>query len=238
MLNRREILHFGIAAGALAAASAVRAQGLHATSPLSAQALADRLVAAMGGRDHWARVKGLGIAARHHETELPLPHDNQLYIAMEEPRMRFEAHGEHIDQVRVVVADKGWYNNRRGPPVTMTPAQVKDDLDWWEAHVYRNVRRLALRDPGITPRLHSDGRLELIRTDGSRLMWYRLNQQSEPVSFGRFDAELGTVLGPLQEVAGGVRLPIFSASHDGAFRAVNQRPTAYTTVPPVDYDKP
>ena len=239
MLSRRDIFQLGAAAGATAIVSGARAQMAHsAPSGPNAEALAERLVRATGGRDNWARVKGLGITARHYETALALPYDNQLYVAMEQPRMRFEARGEGFAQARVVSGNMGLFSTRGGPPRPMTAAAIKGDLDWWESHFYRNICRLAVRDPAIRLRVHTDGRLELYRPDGKRLMWYRLNQQGEPVAFGSFDNEEGNVFGPPHDVDGGLRLPTFAVSHDGTFRAVGLRPTVYTTIPPVNYEKP
>jgi hypothetical protein len=232
MLSRREVIQLGLAGAAWLASPA------SASAAESAAAVADKLVTAMGGRDAWAKLKGLGVAARHYSTDLPEPYDNQLYIAMEEPRMRFEALVDGVRRVRAVVGDRGWRWSETVPLSPMTPEQVKFDIDWWEAHVYRNVRRLAVRDPGVQPRLHTDGRLELYRPNGSRLMWYRLNQLGEPVAFGTFEHEVGSILGPLQTTEGGAKLPIFSASNDGSLRAVDQRPTTYATIPPVDFEKP
>ena len=202
-------------------------------------ALADRLVEAMGGRANWLPLKGLSVRARHFETAVPEPYDNALFIALAEPRMRFEGRNATMKRVRVVVGDKGWRVSEASPLGPLSTAVVKSDLEWWETHVYRNVWRLAQRDPAILPRRHADGRLELYRPDGKRLMWYRLNMAGEPVGFGRFDSEsTATILGPLQDVEGGVRLPTFSSSSDGTFRAVDQRGAVYRTLPPVDWDKP
>ena len=231
MIDRRQFLAGG--AAALAAAPAL------AQAPPDGAALADRLVAAMGGRDAWLPLQGLSIRARHYETAQALPYDNALFIALAEPRMRFEGRSATMNRIRAVVGDRGWRVSEVSPLGPLSAEVVKSDREWWETHVYRNVWRLARRDPAIAPRAHADGRLELIRPDGSRLMWYRLNPAGEPVAFGRGASDAtATILGPLQEVAGGVRLPIFSSSSDGTFRAVGQRATVYRTVPPVDWDKP
>ena len=201
-------------------------------------ALADRLVDAMGGRANWLPLKGLSIRARHFEVDVPQPYDNALFIALAEPRMRFEGRNATMNRIRAVVGDKGWRVSEVAPLGPLSAEVVKSDLEWWETHVYRNVWRLARRDPTLLPRRHADGRLELYRSDGKRLMWYRLNMAGEPVGFGRFDSETtATILGPLQDVQGGVRLPIFSSSSDGSFRAVDQRGAVFTGLPPVDWDK-
>lgn len=241
MLERRAFLGSLVAAGGLARAFPARAGSAPSTAKVSTAAeLAEQLVAAMGGREAWAPLLGLSVRARHHETGVENPYDNALFLALAEPRMRFEGRSATMRRVRVVVGSRGWRVSELSPrPGPLAPEVVKSDLEWWETHVYRNVWRLARRDPTLTLRRADDGRLELYRPDGTRLMWYRLNQRGEPVAFGRFESDVtATILGPLQPVPGGVRLPIFSASSDGSFRAVEQRATVYTTVPPVDYNKP
>lgn len=234
MIDRREMLYLGAAGGAFALARPLRAQESSA-----AEAVAEKLVRAMGGREAWTPLRGLTVRARHYETDVAQPYDNILHIALAEPRMRFEGRGGGMERIRAVVGDRGWRVSEVRPLGALDADVVRSDLDWWETHVYRNVWRLAMRDPALTPRLHSDGRLELWKPDGRRLMWYRLNLEGEPVAFGRHDSDqTATILGPLQPVEGGVRLPIFSASSDGTFRAVDQRATVYTSVPPVDFERP
>lgn len=226
-MDRRQLL---IAAAALTAAPA------HADD---AQALADKLVAATGGAAAWRAARGLEIRATHYEAQLPAAYANALFIALETPTMRFEARNETMNRVRGVVGEAGWRVSERNPLGPMTAEQVRGDLDWWEAHPYRNIRRLAVADPAITPRLAADGRLELIRADGRRLLWYRLNTASEPVAFGVGDSEIGTVLGPLAPaLEGGVRLPQWSGRADGTFRGSDQRARAFPHPPKVDFEKP
>ena len=234
-MDRRTFLASGFAAcatmpGFSKAATRVASDGA---------ALAERLVEAMGGRANWLPLRGLSIRARHFETTVPQPYDNALFIALAEPRMRFEGKSASMNRVRAVVGNKGWRVSEMSPLGPLSAEVVKSDLEWWETHVYRNVWRLAQRDPTLHPRRHADGRLELYRPDGKRLMWYRLNMAGEPVGFGRFESDTtATILGPLQEVPGGVRLPIFSSSGDGTFRAVDQRGKVYREIPPVDWAKP
>lgn len=231
MLDRRTILGgiFG----------AMSASGARAADPPSGEALAARLVEAMGGAAAWRRARGLRIAATHYEPDLAGPYDNVLAIALDAPRMRFEGRSAWgMRRIRAVVGDRGWRVSEVSALGPMTPQQVKGDLDWWEAHPYRNVRRLAVGDPGVTPRVGAGGRLELVRPDGSQLMWYRLNTQGEPFAFGVGEATTGTVLGPLEAVPGGVRLPIWSTRMDGTFRGSGQKGQVMPDWPQVDWEKP
>lgn len=231
MLYRRTIL------AAMVAAAGDRAA--QAADPPTGAVLAARLVEAMGGSDAWRRARGLRIAATHYEPQLAGPYDNVLAIALDEPRMRFEGKSAWgMNRVRAVVGERGWRVSEVAPLGPMTPQQVKGDVDWWEAHPYRNVRRLAVGDPGVTPRAGADGRLELVRPDGSQLMWYRLNAQGEPFAFGIGDGPVNVVLGPLDAVLGGVRLPLWSTRMDGTFRASGQKGEVMPDWPQVDWEKP
>ena len=200
-------------------AAAILAPGLaHAQADPARQA-ADRLVAAMGGADAWREAKGIRIAARHWERQLLEPYDNLILMSLEEPRMRFEGDSATMKRRRAVVGERGWRVSERSPLGPMTAEQVAGDLR-------------------LTPKLGADGRLELYRPDGMRLMWYRLNAAGEPVAYGQFDDERGSVLGPLAERGGGVRLPAWSTSADGGFRAMITEAAALPTTPEADYDKP
>lgn len=230
MRNRREVLA-GAAVGAMSATPAL--------SEADGAALAARLVTAMGGAEAWTRARGLTIAATHYESQFAQPYENVLWIDLDAPRMRFEGRSAWgMNRTRAVVEDRGWRVSEISPLAPMTPQQVKGDLDWWEAHPYRNVRRLALRDPSRRPRVGAVGRLELVRPDGSVLMWYRLNPAGEPYAFGVGSGEAGVVLGPLAEVPGGARLPLWSARMDGTFRATGQKGRVLPTAPDVDWERP
>jgi hypothetical protein len=206
--------------------------------PDAARVAADRLVAAMGGEAPWSTARSLTIRARHWEAEYDQPYMNLIVMALDEPRMRFEGDGAGMKRRRAVVGDKGWRVSERSPLGPMTPEQVKGDLDWWEAHAYRTIARLARRDPSLSLRLASDGRLEVLRADGSRLAWYRLNAAGEPIAFGANANETGTVFGPLVARAGGVKLPAWVASASGAFRAELIEAGVSGSPPNADFDKP
>lgn len=203
-----------------------------------ARTAADRLVAAMGGAEAWSRARGLVIRARHWEADLEAPYDNLIRMSFDEPRMRFEGDSATMKRRRAVVGNSGWRVSEVRELGPMTAEQVTDDLRWWEAHAYRNIGRLARKDPTIVPRLAADGRLELYRPDGVRLMWYRLDAAGEPVAFGAWDNERGSIFGPLVERGGGVRLPAWAASSDGTFRAVLVEAYALPSAPDADWDKP
>jgi hypothetical protein len=208
------------------------------TEPDPGRAAADRLVAAMGGAEAWSRAHGLVIRARHWEAQFDAPYENLIQMSLDEPRMRFDGDSATMKRRRAVVGDTGWRVSEVRDLGPMTAEQVADDLKWWEAHAYRSIGRLARKDPTVIPRLHADGRLELYRPDGVRLVWYRLNAAGEPVAFGAWDSEQGAVFGPLIDRGGGVKLPAFAASADGTFRAVLVEAAALPEAPEADWVKP
>lgn len=209
-----------------------------AADPDAARKAAGHLVAAMGGAEAWSGARGLVIRARHWEADLDAPYDNLIQMSLDEPRMRFEGDNAVMKRRRAVVGDAGWGVSEVRELGPMTAEQVAGDLLWWEAHAYRTIGRLARGDASLTPKLAADGRLELYRPDGVRVVWYRLNALGEPVAFGAWDNDAGTVFGPLVESEGGVKLPAWVASADGAFRAVIIEATALPHAPKADWDKP
>lgn len=206
--------------------------------PDPARAAADRLVAAMGGAEAWSRARGLVIRARHWEAQYEAPYDNLIQMSLDEPRMRFEGDSATMKRRRAVAGNAGWRVSETRELGPMTAEQVADDLRWWEAHAYRNIGRLARRDPTLVSKLAADGRLELHRPDGVRLVWYRLNAAGEPVAFGAWDNERGSVFGPLVERGGGTRLPAWVASSDGTFRAILVEAFVLPSAPEADWEKP
>lgn len=202
------------------------------------RAAADRLVAAMGGAAAWGRAHGLVIRAQHWEAQFDAPYDTLIQMSLDQPLMRFEGDSATMKRRRAVAIDTGWRVSELRELGPMTAEQVADDLQWWEAHAYRNIARLARRDPTLTPRLAADGRLELYRPDGARLLWYRLNAAGEPIAFGAWDNEQGAIFGPLVPRYGGVNLPAWVASADGSFRAVLVDAAALAEAPEADWEGP
>lgn len=206
--------------------------------PDPGRAAADRLVAAMGGAEAWSQAHGLVIRARHWEQQLEAPYENLIQMSLDEPLMRFEGDNATMKRRRAIANGAGWRVSELRELGPMTPEQVADDLKWWEAHAYRNIGRLARKDPTLTPRLAADGRLELYRPDGVRLMWYRLNMAGEPVGFGTWESEQGSIFGPLVDRGGGIKLPAWATSADGSFRAVLVEAAALPAPPAADWARP
>jgi hypothetical protein len=182
----------------------------------SSAARLERFLAAMGGRDAWREVRSVTVRATHYETELRQPYANAIWNDFTRPRVRFEAKSAELDRVRAIDGDTGW-RTREGALAPLMPEQVRDDLRWWEANIYRTLHRLAANDPALTVRAIGANRLEVWRTGGVRLNWFELNFAGEPVRFGTWDNENGTVFGPLA-TSGALRYPRWGTNAAGTWR--------------------
>ena len=161
----------------------------------TAEARLERLLAAMGGRDAWARVQSYTIRATHYEAGRA-PYANTIWNDFARPAVRIEAKGPDLNAARAIDGDRGW-RRRDGTVTDLTAAQLGDEQRCWESNVYRTLHRLATRDPALRVRSVGPNRLEIWRADGVRLNWLELNKAGEPIRFGTWDSETGNIFGPL-----------------------------------------
>jgi hypothetical protein len=186
---------------------------------VSAWGEVERLVAGVGGRENWAKANYYRIVAHHHPPlRVGGSHINIIEMGMNEPRMRFEARGPDLHSLRIIDGQSGW-RVIDGKAVEMTQEAINEDNRWWQTHVYRMFHRLAVREPGLEPKIGKDGRLELW-VNGKFEMWYRLGVDGTPYSFGITESgERWTLFGPfVQAQPGGVRYPRWTSWSDGTFR--------------------
>jgi len=185
--------------------------------PDAADARLDELLQVMGGRAAWAAAQAVKVDATHYSTVFRLPHRNEIWNDFRTPRLRIVASSEEIDRALVVDGDQGTRRNRTDVRA-LTAAELTEQLRWWESNVYRTLHRLARRDPDLSVRMIGPRRLGVFRKDGVRLNWIDLNQLSEPILFGTWDSETGTIFGPLMRSPSGLKHPRWVASGDGTWR--------------------
>ncbi|MDX2143752.1 MAG: hypothetical protein SFV19_10385 [Rhodospirillaceae bacterium] len=189
-----------------------------AATPGNGRAMAERLLAAMGGRDAWKGVAGLRVDATHHQTDQPAPYSNTIWNDFTRPRLRFEARNAQLHSIIEIDGDTGWRQRDSGPQQPLTPERIADERAWWGSNIYRTLQRLAADDPSLMLRAAQTDGLEIWESETKRLNWFRLNPAGEPVLFGTGASDAGTVFGPLAEGPGGIRYPRWGASQDGGFR--------------------
>jgi hypothetical protein len=198
--------------------------------PETAEARLERFLTAMGGRAAWAAVKSYEIRATHYEAPRA-PYANTIWNDFAWPAVRIEARGPEFTILRAIDGDQGWRQRDGGEVTPLTREQVEDEKRWWESNLYRTVHRLARRDPELSVRTAGDSRLEVWRADGKRLNWVELNVAGEPIRFGTWDNETGSVFGPLIQ-QGPVKCPKWGANAAGTWRyevvelRVSERPSA------------
>jgi hypothetical protein len=197
----------------------------------------EALLESMGGRAGWAGTHAMRIDATHYEAGLSSPYENRIVLSFELPRIRIEAESGSIERTRAIVGKAGWHVSEKSALRPMTPDQVESDLQWWNAHIYRTVHRLANRDAALEGEIAQDGRLLIKTANGSQLMWIRQNATGEPLQFGVGEAASGTVFGPLLPREG-VRIPSFSVSPDGTWRAIIRQIEVNPDLSKVDFENP
>lgn len=163
--------------------------------PESGEARTERLLTAIGGRSAWSAVRSYMIRATHYEGNRA-PFANTIWNDLAVPRVRIEAKGPDVDVRRAIDGEQAW-RTRDGQITPLTPEQIRDEQRWWEANIYRTLQRLAARDAELSVRAVGENRLEVFRADGARLNWFELNARGEPLRFGTWESETGSVFGPL-----------------------------------------
>lgn len=212
------------------------ADGSKAADPGSA--LAEKLLAAMGGRDAWARVTFVHVEAFHDDLDLAEPFVNRIWNDFSEPRVRFWAGNDQFTSGRKIAAGAGVREAGPQAGTPLTAEQYESDRGWWEGNVYRTLHRIARRDAGLVYRAASASRLEVLKPDGVVLNWFVVNQRGEPMLFGSGRDTRGTAFGPLASSDGGVKYPKWGARADGSWRYEIRRFVAAETVPPGTFDAP
>lgn len=192
----KRLLAFLLVAVACATTFAQTPAAAPAAAPESADARLERFLTAMGGRAAWAEAKSYVIRATHYEAPRA-PYANTIWNDFAWPAVRVEARGPEFTVLRAIDGDRGWRQRDGGEVTVLTREQVEDEKRWWESNIYRTLHRLARRDPELSVRALGDNRLEVWRTDGKRLNWVELNVAGEPLRFGTWENETGSIFGPL-----------------------------------------
>jgi hypothetical protein len=226
-----------LAGGALAAEPAAPAAAAPTINEPAAVVLADELLAAMGGRTAWAGVKHMHVEAVHDDLAIRDPFTNLIWNDFTAFRVRFEARNASFEVRRGIDGGAGW-RWRNGQQTPLTPEQIAGERRWWESNIYRTLHRLAINDPELLVRTAGPRRLEVFLADGRRLNWFLLNQRGEPLLFGTWDSEAGTVFGPLSG-NGTIRYPRWGGRPDADFRYEIVRIETAPEVPTgVAFDRP
>lgn len=197
----------------LVSGSAARAQ-----APETADAMAERMLAAVGGRAAWAQVTNTVNDSQQNRVAEPTVVRSIITMDFTRPRFRVEATAPNLHGIRVIDGPRNWRTTRDGTIEDVPAELVKEEMAWYAGHVYRTLHRIAARDPALRLAVNAKGRLEVYE-GAVRIAWYALDVRGEPYAFGRHQDEAGTISGPWDFEHGGIRHPLWVSSPDGTWRA-------------------
>jgi hypothetical protein len=184
----------------------------------AAEETANNMLNALGGRTAWAELKNTVNGSQQNRVGEPTEVYAVITMDFDKPRFRIETTAQDLHLIRVIDGDNNWRLRRTGNIENVPEALVKEELRWYEGHLYRTIHRIADRDPAISLNLDDQGRLQVF-ANGERIMWFRLDAKSEPYAFGSHADDVGSLLGPWDLEQDGIRHPIWVSSSDGTWRA-------------------
>jgi hypothetical protein len=190
------------------------------TTTAEAEALAERMLGALGGRAAWAAVTSTVNDSQQNRAQEPSVVRAVITMDYTRPRFRIETTGPGLRVVRVIDGQRHWRLTREGRVEPLPAALLAEDLAWYGAHVYRTLHRIAARDPALALAVRN-GRLEVFE-GGKRLAWYALDPRGEPYAYGVREDDEGSLFGPweYEHESGGIRQPLWVSSRDGTWRAM------------------
>lgn len=182
-----------------------------------AEALAGKMLEALGGRDAWAALRGTMNDSQQNRSAPPNVIRAVIHMDFDTPRFRIEMTGPDLHTVRVVDGENAWRLTRDGRIEDLPPDRREEELRWYQGHVYRTLHRLARRDPALSVSLAEDGRLQ-VHERGARIAWYRLDSRGEPYAYGAHDDDTGSLFGPWEFEQDSIRHPLWVSNADGSWR--------------------
>lgn len=185
----------------------------------SPESKADRMLAAIGGREAWAAIRSTVNDSQQNRRDEPTVVRAVITMDFTKPRFHIETTAPGLRLVRAVDGDRHWRLTRDGSIEPIPAETLASDLRWYAGHVYRTIHRVAARDEALTLVAGRDGRLEVHEND-SRIAWFALDARGEPYAFGAHDDESGTLCGPWEFEKGGIRHPLWVSNPDGTWRAM------------------
>ena len=230
-------MRHGLPALLLLACGIFAASSPAATPAADAEVLADRMLAALGGRAAWAGLRNTVNDSLQFRLEEPTVVRAVIRMDFTQPRFRVDTTAPGLTLARVVDGQRHWRLNRAGV-VEDVPAEIlAEDRRWYAGHVYRTIHRVAARDPALRLAVNGAGRLE-IHEGGARIAWFALDVRGEPYAFGAHDDDGGSISGPWSFVRDGIHHPTWVARPDGSWRAAVQALEVNVELSEADFARP
>lgn len=202
-----------------------------------AEAMADRMLAAIGGREAWAQLRNTVNGSQQNRVGPPTEVYAVITMDFRQPRFRIETTAPGLHLVRVIDGERHWRQRRSGAIEDVPPDLFAEDMRWYEAHLYRTIHRIAARDPGLKLAVNDQGRLEVYAGD-TRLRWFQLDAAGVPYRFGAYDNDVGSLCGPWDFVQDGIHQPDWVSNAEGTWRASVQALSVNVPLPDHVFARP
>ena len=183
-----------------------------------AEALAEKMLDALGGRAAWAELRNTINGSQQNRAEEPTVVYAVITLDFERPRFRIETTAKDLHLIRVVDGDASWRLNLAGRIEDLPEDRYAGEMAWYAAHLYRTLHRVAARDAALSLSVGDDERLQVFAGE-QRILWFSLDAKGEPYAFGTYDDDVGSLSGPWDVVREGIHHPRWVSSADGTWRA-------------------
>lgn len=209
----------------------------NAESMRAADQLADQMLAALGGRQAWAKLRNTINGSIQNRASGPTVVYSVITMDFEKPRFRIETTAPDLHLIRVIDGDNNWRLRATGNIEDVPPARVEEEMRWYDAHLYRTIHRVAARDPALSLSVDDQRRLQ-ISAAGERILWFRLDADGTPYAFGTYDDEVGSLCGPWTFEQDGIRHPSWISNSDGSWRAAVKALSVNVPLQDFVFDRP
>lgn len=190
----------------------------HAGDNNDAEALAQKMLDAIGGRSAWAQLRNTVNGSQQNRAGHPTEVYAVITMDFERPRFRIETTAPDLHLVRVIDGERSWRQGRDGKIDDVPADFFQDEMRWYASHLYRTIHRVAARDPALSLSVNDKGQLE-VNADGKRIRWFQLDADGAPYRFGTFDNDVGALCGPWDFIQDGIHHPTWVSNADGTWRA-------------------
>lgn len=197
--------------------------GVSISPPADAQnpdatGLADKMLERLGGRANWAALRNTINGSQQNRANQPTVVYAVITMDFERPRFRIETTAQDLHLIRVIDGENSWRLRGSGAIEDVPEPLFASDMQWYRAHLYRTIHRVAARDPALSLSIGADSRLEVFAND-KRILWFKLDEKGEPYAFGAWEDNIGSLSGPWDFVKDGIHHPRWISSTDGTWRA-------------------
>ncbi len=199
-------------------------------------ALADEMVAAMGGHEIWASAHWMYAEERSFSGRRKLGLDYKGWRDLRTPRGKYQVESPEISYQQSWTTEGGW-RVLDGDYETFDAERLANEVDFWPREIYTMYHRFAAGDSDLRL-IHEEGRkfrVEHAET-AAPLGTFTISLEGGPLiwSSGDTDEDVTYVYGPLKSF-GPIKLPAWGGQTSGGWRFNYVDAKLYHEAPPADF---